>query len=143
MVKSPTFGQRLRAERERLGLSQAEFAELGGVKRSSQHIYENDVRVPDLRYLERVRDAGADLEYLVLGKHELKAQRDGLTFTHQTLTRVYRLVDEFGRDADGGPLPLDERLRLFQVLCASTKDGDDRITDFESLREQLKLFTGT
>lgn len=48
-----SFGSRLRQERDRLRLTQEKFAELGGVKRVSQHLYEQDVRVPDINYLIR------------------------------------------------------------------------------------------
>jgi transcriptional regulator with XRE-family HTH domain len=42
-----SFGRRLREARDRLRLTQQQFAELGGVKRVSQHLYEQDAGVPD------------------------------------------------------------------------------------------------
>lgn len=63
-VNSLSFGSRLREERERLGLSQAQFAEVGGVARTTQNIYESDIRSPDVAYLGKLRDIGVDASYL-------------------------------------------------------------------------------
>lgn len=142
-VKPRTFGQRLRYERDRLGLSQADFAERGGVRRTTQHIYESDTRVPDLNYLERVQEAGADLAYLVLGERFPPGRQDTITLSYTTLSNIYRVVDEFCRDDDGHPLPLDSRLRFFQLLCASVKDRGSSDAELESLRSELARFTGT
>ena len=142
-VKRRTFGQRLRAERDRLGFGQAEFAELGGVKRTTQHIYEHDIRVPDLNYLERIKASGADIAFLVLGERLPLNREDLLTVSYSTLSNIFRVVDEFCVDAHGKPLDLESRLRCFQLLCASLKDRPNRDADLESLRAQLRLFTGT
>lgn len=63
----PDFGTRLKAERARLGLSQAAMAEAGGVSLNSQSNYENGHRVPDASYLERVASLGVDVTYVVIG----------------------------------------------------------------------------
>lgn len=62
-----TFGERLKEERERLGLGQTALAELGGVKKLAQINYEKNKRNPDSCYLDRVRLAGVDLAYLFSG----------------------------------------------------------------------------
>lgn len=142
-VNPRTFGQRLRQERDRLGLSQTDFAERGGVRRTTQHIYESDTRVPDLNYLERVQEAGADLAYLVLGVRLPAGRQDTLTLSYTALSNIYRVVDEFCRDDDGNPLPLDSRLRFFQLLCASLKDRGSSDAEVDSLRSELARFTGT
>jgi transcriptional regulator with XRE-family HTH domain len=142
-VKPRTFGQRLRQERDRLGLSQADFAERGGVRRTTQHIYESDTRVPDLKYLERVQEAGADLAYLVLGERLPVGRHDTLTLSYAALSNIYRVVDEFCRGDGGTPLPLDSRLLFFQLLCASVKDRGSSDAELDSLRSELARFTGT
>ena len=139
-VKPRSFGQRLREERVRIGLSQTEMAEIGGVKRTTQHIYESDIRVPDLNYLERVRDAGADLSYLVLGVRQTPGGADGIPINHTTLANIYRVVDEICIDAEGRLLPLESRLRVFQVLCASMKVHGATPKNLEALREELARF---
>jgi len=62
------FGQRLREERTRLGLTQKEFGEAGGVRMQAQSHYEAELRRPDIDYLAAVANAGVDILYVVTGK---------------------------------------------------------------------------
>lgn len=62
-----SFGFKLKEERERLGLSQTEFAEACGVKRVAQGNYENDKRNPDATYLMAAAKLGVDVNYLITG----------------------------------------------------------------------------
>ena len=140
-VKPRSFGERLREERLRIGLSQTEMAEVGGVKRTTQHIYESDIRVPDLTYLERVRGAGADLSYLVLGVRQGPDSFGGILINPQTLSNIYRIVDEVCLDADGRLLPLESRVRVFQVLCASMKVHGATPRNLDALRDELSRFS--
>lgn len=64
-----TIGERLREERERLGLSQPAFAEVGGVQKRAQINYEKDERHPDAAYLAAVAEAGVDVLYVLTGQH--------------------------------------------------------------------------
>lgn len=61
---------RLREERERLGLSQAEFGERAGVTKQSQHMYEAGKRSPDSNYLTSVALQGVDVLYVITGRRE-------------------------------------------------------------------------
>ena len=139
-VKHESFGKRLRTERERLGLSQLSFAELGGVKRTTQHFYETGVSVPDLHYLDRIRAAGVDLAYLVLGERLSPVRQDALTIGHSTLSDLYKLVDEFCVNSQGVLLPLDTRLRFFQMLCASVGHLHGGDADINTLRAEMSRF---
>lgn len=142
VVKSLSFGGRLRQERARIGLTQTAMAEIGGVKRTTQHIYETDIRVPDLHYLTRVRDAGADLAFLILGERQPGGRTDMLAISYLTLSNIYRVVDEFCIDTKGKPLPLENRVRFFQLLCVSMKSRDSDDADLDVLREELSRFAG-
>lgn len=62
------IGDRLKMERQRLGVSPAEFAVLCGVSRTSQFAYESGARLPDADYLAKANDAGVDLGFVVTGK---------------------------------------------------------------------------
>jgi transcriptional regulator with XRE-family HTH domain len=137
-VKPLAFGERLRIERERLGLSQLSFAELGGVKRTTQHLYETGVRAPDMHYLERIKNSGVDLAYLVLG--ERLPIDNGLNLSHSTLTALYKLVDEFCVTSDGVLSPLDTRLRFFQMLCAAVGHLRGEDADIDTLRAEMSRF---
>ena len=61
------IGFRLRQERERLGLSQKNFGEIGGVEANAQGKYENGGRAPKADYLSRVAERGVDILYVLTG----------------------------------------------------------------------------
>jgi len=62
-----TFSQILKSERSRLGFTQVELAEIGGVQRRAQSAYENGQRSPDSNYLWRIAAVGFDMQYLFTG----------------------------------------------------------------------------
>lgn len=62
------IGERLREERERLGLSQSAFGAIGGVLKQAQFNYEKGDRFPDAAYLEAVHKAGVDIQYVISGE---------------------------------------------------------------------------
>jgi transcriptional regulator with XRE-family HTH domain len=62
-----SVADRIIRERNRLGLSQAEFARQAGVSISSQKRYEKGERSPDAAYLEKVEAFGVDGAYLAFG----------------------------------------------------------------------------
>ncbi|WP_315807509.1 helix-turn-helix domain-containing protein [Pseudomonas sp. C9-3] len=68
------IGERLREERERLGLSQGSFGEIGGVKANAQGNYEKGERSPDAAYLSAVEAAGVDVLYVVTGRRSLPGE---------------------------------------------------------------------
>lgn len=59
---------RLRESRINIGLTQAEFAELGGVKVLAQTNYERGVRFPTLEYLLNLKTAGIDIQFIIFGE---------------------------------------------------------------------------
>lgn len=73
------IGNRLREERERLGLSQPALADICGVTMRSQRNYEKGDRQPDASYLAAVSAAGADVLYILTG------QRSGAVATAPVL----------------------------------------------------------
>lgn len=136
-----TFGRRLRSERDRLGLTQDDFGALGGVRRISQHLYEQDSRVPDLKYLMGLVDAGVDLVYLILGRREKRGDSEHVLISTSQLTEMYRLVDEFAQDSAGHLYPLDVRVKFFQMLVLSLGDAGDSTTT-DQLRKRMALLAG-
>lgn len=130
-----SFGSRLRAEREARRLTQEQFAALGGVKRVSQHLYEQDVRVPDLNYLLRLQEHGVDIGRLFLQETSALGGRTGATALDMCVA-AFRTVDEFARNASGEPLPYPERERFFTFLC-STLMQDDSNESTVTLKERL------
>jgi transcriptional regulator with XRE-family HTH domain len=61
------IGKRIRSERLRLGLSQAKFAQIGGVAANAQGHYENGFRRPRADYLFKLAVMGVDVSFLVTG----------------------------------------------------------------------------
>lgn len=51
-------------------MSQAEFGTLGGVARNAQYNYEKGTRLPDARYLAAIAEAGADIQYIIVGRRK-------------------------------------------------------------------------
>lgn len=84
------IGDRLREERDRLGLTQTDFAELVGASKNTQSNYEKEVRKPDSDYLLRLSDAGADTIYVLTG-HRSSSQ---ITGQESELIKLFRLSGE-------------------------------------------------
>jgi len=80
-----TIGDRLKAERERLGLSQTACGEIGGVKKLAQIKYEQGGSFPNAAYLSEAAAAGIDVLYVITG------QRGGVALTREETA----LVDNF------------------------------------------------
>lgn len=62
------IGTRLKEERERLGLTQPEFAALGGASKRSQIEWEKGGQVPNAAFLAAVDMHGVDVQYVVTGR---------------------------------------------------------------------------
>jgi transcriptional regulator with XRE-family HTH domain len=62
-------GARLRTERRRLGLNQADFGRLADVSRRTQAGYEAGEVAPDAEYLSALSLAGVDVLYVVTGRN--------------------------------------------------------------------------
>ncbi|MCU7878332.1 MAG: helix-turn-helix domain-containing protein [Candidatus Thiodiazotropha sp. (ex Lucinoma borealis)] len=58
---------RLTSERKRLGYTQAQMAQQGGVSERSQANYESGARSPDLNYCSAIARAGADVQFIITG----------------------------------------------------------------------------
>lgn len=78
-----TMSERLREERNRLGLNQTDFGALAGVGKTTQINYENGSRSPSADYLAAIFTHGVDIQYVVTGKtsekvHEREPIDEGL-----------------------------------------------------------------
>ncbi|CAN5883046.1 hypothetical protein BH11PSE12_BH11PSE12_18380 [soil metagenome] len=67
------FSFRLKEERERLGMSQQEAADLSGIRREMWGKYERGTAEPGISVVEHFCTHGADALYIVTGKHALPA----------------------------------------------------------------------
>lgn len=80
------IGERLREERQRLGLTQPEMGALASVGKQAQLRYEAGERSPDAQYLEAVAARGVDVLYVLTGRRDAGA----LSPEEQTLIGYYR-----------------------------------------------------
>ena len=61
------IGERLREERERLGMTQDQFARQGGVGKRALVYYEKNERNPDSAFLAAIARSGTDVMYVLTG----------------------------------------------------------------------------
>lgn len=92
------IGQRLKEERKRLGLNQTEMGSHGKVSLQAQVRYEKGERTPDAVYLSGIANAGADILYIITGKHT-PVQMSSLSIEETSLVDYYRHAAAEGRKA--------------------------------------------
>jgi transcriptional regulator with XRE-family HTH domain len=90
------IGYRLRKERERLGLSQRAFGEIGGVEANAQGKYESGDRAPKADYLAAVAAKGVDVLYVLTGT---PIPIDNLSVAEEKVLGSYRVLDKEDQDA--------------------------------------------
>lgn len=90
-VQTCASGERLREERERLGLNQEELGQIGGVNRNTQGKYEKGERSPDLGYLAAVAEKGVDVLYVVTGTRTPQAV-ESITDAEAKVIQRYRIM---------------------------------------------------
>lgn len=61
------YGARIRQIREKLGKTQAQFAELAEVTARAQRNYESDLRIPNVSYLASLALSDIDVGYILTG----------------------------------------------------------------------------
>ncbi|NWB91625.1 helix-turn-helix transcriptional regulator [Pseudomonas agarici] len=98
MLIAVGVGDRLRAERERLGLNQTDFGVLAGVSRGTQKAYELETGSPDLRYLAALEKAGVDTQYVLSGVRT-SISLEALNSAEAKLIESYRTLPEFDQQA--------------------------------------------
>lgn len=85
------FGERLKSERIRLGLSQREMGLFGEVTQNTQRAYESGKRTPDIQYLENLERNNIDIMYALSGRRE---QENCLREDENELVWLYRTLPE-------------------------------------------------
>ena len=90
------IGARLKEERMRVGMSQAEIAALGGLSNKTQLSYESDARSPDANYLAALAKVGVDVLYVITG---VRALPSTMPEDEAELLDSFRQLNEVGRTA--------------------------------------------
>ncbi|MFJ4068085.1 helix-turn-helix domain-containing protein [Pseudomonas sp. NPDC089996] len=83
------LGPRLREERERLGMTQRVFGDIGGVEPNAQGKYESGERTPRADYLAALATRGVDALYVLSGDRT-PAPLESLTAEETALLGVFR-----------------------------------------------------
>lgn len=110
LIPSETFGDRLRLERKRIGMSQEEFGRACGVVRKSQISYEAGTRSPNADYLLCAHRQGVDVTFLITG------ERRGQTGALPTTPPPAPVRDPAAPD-DGGR-PAESKGEAFRAVAA-------------------------
>ncbi|MGY4495910.1 helix-turn-helix domain-containing protein [Pseudomonas sp. TE3610] len=92
------IGSRLREERDRLGLTQKEFGDIGGVEPNAQGKYESGERTPKANYLAKVAGEGVDVLYVLTGDRA-PIPADRLSQAEENVLGHYRVLPREGQDA--------------------------------------------
>lgn len=113
--------ERLRQERERLGLSQEKFAQMVGVSRVTENYYEQGSREPPIAYLSAAGRAGCDLRFLLFGE---SAETNYLDLMDWELhDHVWDWVDKVAVDAKGRVYPTHLRKKFFRLAYMACRAG--------------------
>ncbi|CDG96494.1 putative prophage transcriptional regulator [Xenorhabdus bovienii str. puntauvense] len=89
-----TIGNRIKEEREHLGLSRTDFAKLTGYSSHTQASYERDEIMPEGVYLQEITEHGCDTLYIITGCRERPIN---LSTDEQVLVENYRAMNEAAR----------------------------------------------
>lgn len=84
------LGERLRAERERLGYSQTKFAELASSSKHAQINWEKGVAAPNALALNAWAKEGLDVLFVVIGQRSNVPTSSHLPPDEQLLLEAYR-----------------------------------------------------
>lgn len=96
MLIASGAGERLREERDRLGLNQTDFGTQAGVSRGTQKAYELESSSPDIRYLMTLQTMGVDVNYVLTGVR-ISAEAGSLSVDEAGLLERYRQLPEADR----------------------------------------------
>lgn len=85
-------------------LSQPSLAEIGGVKKGSQILYEKG-KAPTADYLERIGEAGVDVLYVITGRRPSGRQSDVSSIDLDRLERSIEVIERGLREAQRDTTP--------------------------------------
>ncbi|WP_156919321.1 helix-turn-helix domain-containing protein [Azovibrio restrictus] len=127
----PGFGERLKEERKRLGLSQDEFAERAGVKRLAQLQYEKEAREPRTSYLAAIGAMGVSLSYVIFGKRPAESVL-GPEAIRGIEKKIFDQLEAYVAEQCGGYMSSEGRYVLFEVMRSHCIQAASKGLDVES-----------
>lgn len=112
------FGLRLRGERERLGLSQAQLAAAGGVQRLAQGQYELEKSSPPVRYLIEISKVGADVELVLFGRSRSDKPLSP-SEVNRIESRAFEALEKFVAERPEETFDAAQKFGMFKLLRGS------------------------
>lgn len=118
--------ERLAEERKRLGLSQEEFATLGGIPMRTYCGYEYGISEPKASFLTRLAANGVDVLYILTGVRSAKAELQEPPANYAVLNkkRVDKLMDDLTPEQQAEVVKVAEekrRLNFCEIELAELK----------------------
>jgi transcriptional regulator with XRE-family HTH domain len=131
LVAISGFGERLKAERNRLRLTQETFATGANTNRASQGFYEKEQNWPTIEYLAAVSAMGVDVTYLLYG---YRADQLALQIIQsEVLTDAFQLVGDLEKEF-GAQLAPKTRAKLFQLVLGAFLSGRKDAKNLQEVR---------
>ncbi|MEL4887851.1 helix-turn-helix domain-containing protein [Pectobacterium betavasculorum] len=127
-----SLGARLKEERNRLGFSQSEFAELVGASYKSQLRWEKDESAPGADAVSIWAKAGLDVLYLITGQSQTLASKSqkNSEIDEELLGKIVRKLESLAQQANrrwtSGELVLQSS-KIYNFLIKESAVDDDRI----------------
>ncbi|MET3124444.1 transcriptional regulator with XRE-family HTH domain [Oxalobacteraceae bacterium GrIS 2.11] len=107
------FGNRMRQERKRLGLTQEALADRAGVGQQTVLQYEKGNTSPPLQFIYSLHDIGFNMQFLLYGRETKSFPRD---FPPEVIRYVANAVPQIEKEFTGGTLSNETKLRMMLVL---------------------------
>ncbi|WP_083446691.1 MULTISPECIES: helix-turn-helix domain-containing protein [Xenorhabdus] len=97
-----SLGDRLKKERERLGFSQSDFAEMVGASRKSQIRWEKDESAPGADAISLWAKAGLDVMYLITGQvqQSISTVHKNNEIDEELLGKIVRQLNSIARQSN-------------------------------------------
>lgn len=109
-MSNNTIGERLKAERKRLGLNQTDFAKIANLTKKSLFNYETGERSPDAEALLKWAGSGLDVHFIIHGSGKIRdEEKQELSVDECVLLELYRKLD------------FDEKRKFVMDLASTSK----------------------
>ncbi|WJY18689.1 LexA family transcriptional regulator [Alteriqipengyuania flavescens] len=133
-----TYGSRLRAERERAGLSQANLATELGVSKNTMIAYENDRTSLNTATMAKIDEIGLDLHFIVFGKRLTKDLQSSEEVSETVPIRVLDLA--YGLGGTFIDEHAEERVEQFpkSLIAGFTKSPADKLRLVRGIGDSMK-----
>ncbi len=136
-----SLGERLKQERERLGMSQPKFAAIAATTKQTLFSWESGRTAPDGFQLAAIATAGADIRYIVTGERDGPAP-EVLSVDERELLALYRAASLTGKMSAVGALQgaMSAQPKARQVFNAEV--GSSTNVEGNLKQEGISFFKG-